>query len=58
MTAPQNHSAILGMLIEVVCTGDKVLTGKIANTSFSHMARKLADVGLPGCCRASAAKRG
>jgi nicotinamide-nucleotide amidase len=34
------------MLIEVICTGDEVLTGKIVNTNFSYMAQKLEDVGL------------
>jgi len=32
--------------IEIICTGDEVLTGKIANTNFSYMAQKLEDVGL------------
>ncbi|HEV2189709.1 MAG TPA: CinA family nicotinamide mononucleotide deamidase-related protein [Stellaceae bacterium] len=34
------------MLIEVICTGDEVLTGKIVNTNFSYMTQKLEDVGL------------
>src|SRR4029077_13092586 len=34
------------MLIEVICTGDEVLTGKIVNTNFSYIAQKLEDVGL------------
>src|SRR5712692_8553264 len=34
------------MLIEIVCTGDEVLTGKIVNTNFSHISQKLEDVGL------------
>src|SRR3954453_1002410 len=34
------------MKIEVICTGDEVLTGKIVNTNFSHIAQKLEDVGL------------
>jgi nicotinamide-nucleotide amidase len=34
------------MLIEVICTGDEVLTGKIINSNFSYMAQKLEDVGL------------
>ena len=34
------------MKIEILCTGDEVLTGKITNTNFSHMAQKLEDVGL------------
>src|ERR1051325_4396897 len=34
------------MLIEIICTGDEVLTGKIVNSNFSYMAQKLEDVGL------------
>src|SRR6059036_3207478 len=34
------------MRIEIICTGDEVLTGKIVNTTFSSMAQKLEDVGL------------
>ena len=34
------------MLIEIICTGDEVLTGKIVNTNFSHISQKLEDVGL------------
>jgi len=34
------------MRIEIICTGDEVLTGKITNTNFSWMAQKLEDVGL------------
>lgn len=34
------------MRIEVICTGDEVLTGKIVNTNFTYMAQKLEDVGL------------
>src|SRR5579859_4779355 len=34
------------MLIEVICTGDEVLTGKIVNTNFSWISQKLEDVGL------------
>jgi nicotinamide-nucleotide amidase len=34
------------MLIEIICTGDEVLTGKIVNTNFSYIAQKLEDVGL------------
>ena len=34
------------MRIEVICTGDEVLTGKIVNTNFSYMSQKLEDVGL------------
>src|SRR5262249_8017666 len=34
------------MRIEIICTGDEVLTGKIVNTNFSYMTQKLEDVGL------------
>ena len=34
------------MHIEVICTGDEVLTGKIVNTNFSYVTQKLEDVGL------------
>lgn len=34
------------MRIEIICTGDEVLTGKITNTNFSYMSQKLEDVGL------------
>ena len=34
------------MRIEILCTGDEVLTGKIVNTNFCYMAQKLEDVGL------------
>ncbi|HEU5319665.1 MAG TPA: CinA family nicotinamide mononucleotide deamidase-related protein [Methylomirabilota bacterium] len=34
------------MRIEIVCTGDEVLTGKIVNTNFAYVSQKLEDVGL------------
>jgi nicotinamide-nucleotide amidase len=34
------------MRIEVICTGDEVLTGRIVNTNFSYISQKLEDVGL------------
>ncbi len=34
------------MHIEVICTGDEVLTGKIVNSNFSYMAQKLEDYGF------------
>src|SRR5262247_600479 len=34
------------MRIEVICTGDEVLTGKIINTNFSYISQKLEDCGL------------
>src|SRR5881628_3719605 len=34
------------MHIEVICTGDEVLTGKIVNTNFAFISQRLEDVGL------------
>src|SRR3954470_1994115 len=34
------------MKIEILCTGDEILTGKTINTNYSHIARRLADFGL------------
>jgi nicotinamide-nucleotide amidase len=34
------------MRIEIICTGDEVLTGKIVNTNFSYISQKLEDAGL------------
>ena len=34
------------MRIEIICTGDEVLTGKIVNTNFTYMSQKLEDHGL------------
>jgi len=34
------------MRIEILCTGDEVLTGAIVNTNFSYISQKLGDVGL------------
>src|SRR5919201_35009 len=34
------------MRVEIICTGDEVLTGKIVNSNFSYMSTKLEDVGL------------
>ena len=34
------------MRIEVICTGDEVISGKIVNTNFSYITQKLEDVGL------------
>jgi len=34
------------MRLEIICTGDEVLTGKTVNTNFSYMSQKLEDVGL------------
>jgi nicotinamide-nucleotide amidase len=40
------------MRIEIICTGDEVLTGKIVNTNWSWMAQKLEDFGLSVACGA------
>ena len=37
------------MRIEIVCTGDEVVTGKIVNSNFSYISQKLEDVGLSVC---------
>jgi nicotinamide-nucleotide amidase len=34
------------MRIEIICTGDEVLTGKIVNTNFGYMSQKLEDAGF------------
>jgi nicotinamide-nucleotide amidase len=34
------------MRIEILCTGDEILTGKTINTNYGHIARRLVDVGL------------
>src|SRR5918999_434456 len=34
------------MRIEIICTGDEVLTGKIINTNFPYMSQKLEDFGF------------
>ena len=34
------------MRVEILCTGDEILTGKTLNTNYSHMARRLVEVGL------------
>lgn len=34
------------MHIEIICTGDEVLSGKIVNTNFTYMSQKLEDFGL------------
>jgi nicotinamide-nucleotide amidase len=34
------------MRIEIICTGDEVLTGKIVNTNFAYISQKLEDAGL------------
>lgn len=36
----------MSMRIEVICTGDEVLTGKIINTNFAYITQKLEDFGL------------
>ncbi len=34
------------MRVEILCTGDEILTGKTINTNYSFMARRLTEVGL------------
>ena len=34
------------MKVEILCTGDEILTGKTINTNYSHIARRLGDIGL------------
>jgi nicotinamide-nucleotide amidase len=34
------------MRVEIICTGDEVLTGTIVNTNFAYISQKLEDVGL------------
>src|SRR5215471_3681688 len=34
------------MRIEIICTGDEVLSGKIVNSNFSYISQKLEDFGL------------
>ncbi len=34
------------MKIEILCTGDEILTGKTVNTNFSYMAQRLTEAGL------------
>jgi nicotinamide-nucleotide amidase len=43
---PPKPSTGTTMRIEIICTGDEVLTGKIVNSNFSYMSQKLEDVGL------------
>ncbi len=35
------------MRIEVICTGDEILSGKTVNTNFSYISRRLQEVGMP-----------
>ena len=35
------------MRIEVICTGDEILSGKTINTNFAHISRRLQEVGMP-----------
>ncbi|WP_158291945.1 CinA family nicotinamide mononucleotide deamidase-related protein [Paracraurococcus ruber] len=37
------------MRIEILCTGDEILTGKTINTNYSHIAQRLGDAGLEVC---------
>src|SRR6202011_9896 len=46
------------MRVEILCTGDEILTGKTINSNYSHMARRRGDVALPahGATTAGAAR--
>ena len=44
--ARQRNETGIFMLIEILCTGDEILTGKTVNTNYSHMARRFGEVGL------------
>src|SRR5258705_474772 len=46
LTKFTNVTAEAGMRIEIICTGDEILTGKTVNTNFSHISRRLEEVGL------------
>ena len=37
------------MHIEILCTGDEILTGKTINTNHSHIAQRLGEAGLEVC---------
>ena len=41
---PTRHNC--PMKIEILCTGDEILTGKTINTNYGHIARRLVEVGL------------
>ena len=34
------------MRVEILCTGDEILSGKTINTNYSHIARRLGELGL------------
>jgi nicotinamide-nucleotide amidase len=34
------------MRVEILCTGDEILTGKTINTNYGHMARRLGEAGM------------
>src|SRR5476651_79363 len=34
------------MRVEILCTGDEILTGKTINSNYSHIARRLGEVGM------------
>ena len=40
---------ILQMKIEILCTGDEILSGKTVNTNYSYMARRLTEHGFNTC---------
>src|SRR5918999_3128100 len=46
VTSGSPHESGSTMQIEILCTGDEVLTGKIVNTNFSYISQRLEDFGL------------
>jgi nicotinamide-nucleotide amidase len=46
--APPRHRGN-DMRIEILCTGDEILTGKTVNTNHSHIAQRLSEAGLEVC---------
>ncbi|HKV00384.1 MAG TPA: CinA family nicotinamide mononucleotide deamidase-related protein, partial [Vineibacter sp.] len=42
----RSHGIQTPMRIEILCTGDEILTGKTINSNYSHIARRLVEVGL------------
>jgi molybdenum cofactor synthesis domain-containing protein len=44
--APARPAGGKTMRIEILCTGDEILTGKTINTNYSHIARRLVELGL------------
>ena len=43
---PLPANSVRNMKIEILCTGDEILTGKTTNTNYSYMAQRLTEAGL------------